>query len=48
MTTVGFVWSYNEYKIDPTSGGLLTPFVFANIGLAWFLVTRFRVWWNHK
>jgi len=45
---VGAIWSYAALSsVDDPSVSPIANFLFV-IGLVWFVVTRFRIWWHHK
>lgn len=47
LLLVAAIWFFSEPKdIDqPTSPW---PLLLMFLGLAWYFVTRFRIWWHHK
>ena len=47
---VGVIWIFAEingakYSADDPSS---IPALMIFVGLVWYLVTRFRIWWHHK
>jgi uncharacterized membrane protein YvbJ len=43
---LGFIWAIMKFQADEPPG--TAPVVLVLIGMVWYLVTRFRVWWHHK
>jgi uncharacterized OB-fold protein len=43
---VGVVWIFVEIRDNKPA--TLVPVILVLLGMVWYLVTRFRVWWHHK
>lgn len=33
---------------SPNADVPLTPFFMTSIGIVWYIINRFRIWWHHK
>ena len=49
---VGVVWLFTGMSVAGENPDmeidLSTPAIVTFIGLTWFLITKFRIWWHHK
>ncbi|MCP5017616.1 MAG: hypothetical protein GY938_20445 [Ketobacter sp.] len=45
LMAFGFLIGMGEAQMGNDSS---TPFGVAAFGLLWYVVTKFRIWWNHK
>lgn len=43
LIIIGFVWMFNA---DPQSTGM--PALVTSLGIMWYVINRFRIWWHHK
>ena len=48
LIIIGVVWATSSTSGDTTSEPSVIPGMFITIGLVWFVVNRFRIWWHHK
>lgn len=49
MIIVGMIWLFSDFKnLDPEKDTFLAPSLVTLVGLVWYLVTKFRIWWHHK
>lgn len=50
-TLVGIIWLFagcSAAMEQESEGPLIAPMIVLTIGLLWVIVTRVRVWWNHR
>ena len=47
LLIVGIVLLFGDVQ-EPGSDPSPVPFAMVSIGLTWYLVNRFRIWWHHK
>jgi len=49
---IGIVWLFTGLSAAGDNPGVeidhSTPAMVTTAGLAWFLITKFRIWWHHK
>jgi len=48
---VGAIWLFaesNAAKDNATLEPSVTPPLLILVGLMWYLITRFRIWWHHR
>lgn len=50
LIVIGICWLITVGGADtaPEPGSLTVPGWMLTIGLLWYLVNRFRIWWHHK
>lgn len=46
---IGLVWAFAinnaaDQNVEPS----VIPSFFVLVGIVWYLITRFRIWWHHK
>ena len=49
LLIVGIIWlMVVSYGIEQGVESGIIPALMIFVGLVWFIVTRFRIWWHHK
>lgn len=47
LVIIGFIWLFATANNPPSEASNI-PLLPITVGLIWYIVNRFRVWWHHK